>query len=70
MGEVGQNVPNLTAVDEDASLELDQLWVLGRCLGGVTDFGITPAVDGDVKGGSGLETGDKTGHDRDTDRPM
>lgn len=50
------------AVDQDASLELDQVPMLGRAEGILADLRSAPAVNGDVKLSAWIEGRDEAGH--------
>lgn len=54
------------AIDQDASLELDQLPMLGRTEGILANLRSAPAVNGDVELSTGIEGRDEAGHGWDT----
>lgn len=58
----GHNSRHHTAIDQDASLKLDQIRMLGRAEGVLADQRSAPAVDGDVELSPRVERGDEAGH--------
>lgn len=58
----GQYSRHHAAINQDASLELDQLRMLAVALGILADLGIAPAMDRDVERSAGLESRDETSH--------
>lgn len=55
----GQYSRHHAAINQDASLELDQLRMLAVALGILADLGIAPAMDRDVERSAGLGPGTK-----------
>ena len=64
--DTGDVLRNKTAVDKNASLELDELRVLAKGARELADLGRLPGVDRDVEPSTRLETGDEARHDRET----
>lgn len=68
MSHLGQHGRDLATIDEDASLEFDQFWMVAVVEGVLAELRDTPAVNGNMEAGAGVQGGYEASHCREAKR--